>query len=256
MWSTAMVRSLQPMTKYLVLSRALTTARASPSMGAYLHSAPRVNRLPINVTFQPDLQQDGAVELHEQCFCVSQKPMPDFDQSVARQVGRFFSNIRTPSSISLMMACLEASKSSSSAAVHAKVVLGLRSSRNGCMCGAEAKAYAAWFIRPHHARRSTIVLGVGKFWMDVKNSAVGRILFIVISNPAKSTSRRPKLNLCAFNITPLCPQVSSHSTAWKKLSSIVGTQWRESSMIFVLLVMWDTIASNRDVYASPVAVYP
>ena len=34
LWSTAMVRSSHPMTKYLVLSRAATTASASPSMGA------------------------------------------------------------------------------------------------------------------------------------------------------------------------------------------------------------------------------
>ena len=39
LWSTATVRFLQPSTKYLALSKASVTARASPSMGAYLDSA-------------------------------------------------------------------------------------------------------------------------------------------------------------------------------------------------------------------------
>ena len=39
LWSTATMRSLHPRTKCRALSRASTTARASPSMGAYLDSA-------------------------------------------------------------------------------------------------------------------------------------------------------------------------------------------------------------------------
>ena len=38
-WSTAMVRFLQPSTNCLALSRASGTAKASPSMGAYLDLA-------------------------------------------------------------------------------------------------------------------------------------------------------------------------------------------------------------------------
>ena len=87
LWSTAMVRSGHPRTKNLALSRPYTTARPSPSMGAYLDSAEFVNRLPTKVICHPSLQQKRVVPEHLQCFWNSQKPMPDLHQSVAKHVG-------------------------------------------------------------------------------------------------------------------------------------------------------------------------
>jgi len=49
LWSTAIMRSLHPRTKYLALSRVSATARASPSTGAKCDSAGWVNLLPTSV---------------------------------------------------------------------------------------------------------------------------------------------------------------------------------------------------------------
>ena len=68
LWSTAMVRLVQPNTKCLALSKASATASASPSIGAYLDSAACVNLLPTRVIFQPGLQQKRSLEGQEQCF--------------------------------------------------------------------------------------------------------------------------------------------------------------------------------------------
>ena len=59
------MRFLQPSTKYFASS---VTARASPSMGAYLDSAGWVNLLPTKVICQPRLQQNKSLEGQEQCF--------------------------------------------------------------------------------------------------------------------------------------------------------------------------------------------
>ena len=63
-WSTAIIRCSQPRVKYRALSRASTTARASPSTGAYRVSAAWVKRLPTRVVFQPVGQQKGLGNLH------------------------------------------------------------------------------------------------------------------------------------------------------------------------------------------------
>ena len=76
LWSTTTVRSGHPNVKCRVLLRAATTASASPSMGAYRHSAVCVKRLPISTTFQPDLQQNGRASAQSQCFWDSQYPSP------------------------------------------------------------------------------------------------------------------------------------------------------------------------------------
>ena len=91
LWSTAAMRSDHPMTKWRALSKASITARASPSIGAYQDLAPDVKRLPTRVIFQPGLQQNGLIDVQEQCFWNSQKPIPSLLQSVARQVGRVLS---------------------------------------------------------------------------------------------------------------------------------------------------------------------
>ena len=59
LWSTSMIRSSQPRVKNRALSRASTTARASPSTGAYRASAAWVKRLSTRVVFQPVRQQNG-----------------------------------------------------------------------------------------------------------------------------------------------------------------------------------------------------
>ena len=87
LWSVIIVMSGQPRMKYLALSRVSTMARASPSTGEYLDSALVTNLLPIKVTFHPDLQHNGCCDVHKQCFCSNQYPMPSRDQSVMRQVG-------------------------------------------------------------------------------------------------------------------------------------------------------------------------
>ena len=87
LWSTAIIKLSQPRTKWRDFSSASTTASASPSIGAYLDSALLVNRLPTRVTRHPLVQHKGLMGWQSQCFCVSQKPIPDLLQSVARQVG-------------------------------------------------------------------------------------------------------------------------------------------------------------------------
>ena len=64
LWSTAIIRFSQSRVKYRALSRASTTARASPSTGAYRVSAAWVKRLPTRVVFQPVGQQKGLGDLH------------------------------------------------------------------------------------------------------------------------------------------------------------------------------------------------
>ena len=86
LWSTATIRFVHPKTKYLALSKAWTTANASPSIGAYRDSAGFVNRLPTSAIFQPDGQQKGFIFVQMQYFWKSQNPNPDLDQSVARHV--------------------------------------------------------------------------------------------------------------------------------------------------------------------------
>lgn len=55
-------------TKYLALSKASATARASHYMGTYIDSAGWVNLLPTSVIFQPDVQQSESCPGHVQCF--------------------------------------------------------------------------------------------------------------------------------------------------------------------------------------------
>ena len=112
----------------------------SPSIGAYRDSDGCVKRLPTRVVFHPWVQQKGLTSLQEQCFCTSQNPIPDFDQSVARQVGLDLSNMRTPSSISLMIMSFESSKRRFMSLVQVNGVLGFSSWRNGSMRVVDANA--------------------------------------------------------------------------------------------------------------------
>ena len=111
LWSTVMMRSLQPRTKNRAVSGASATARAFPSIGAWCDSAVWVHRFTTSAIFQPVGQQKGFLDAHWQCFWKSQNPIPLFDQSVARQVGLDLSNMWTPFSISLTITALDSSKS-------------------------------------------------------------------------------------------------------------------------------------------------
>ena len=72
LWSMHITRSLHPRSKYRAFFMAWTIASASPSIGAYLHSAFDVNLLPARVVSQAVLQQKSVMGRHKQCFCRSQ----------------------------------------------------------------------------------------------------------------------------------------------------------------------------------------
>ena len=63
---------------------------------------------------------------------------------------------------------------------------------------------------------------------------------LVIWNPANSTSSCAKRNLSGFKVIPLRAQMSSHSVAWWKASSMEVDHSRASSMHFVLLFTSET----------------
>merc|ERR1712127_559614 len=108
LWSTATTSISLPRVKCRVFWRAHATARASPSTGAYLDSAPVVNLLPARTVFQPLEQHPGAFASHLQYCWARWNPMPVLLQSVPREVVLFSSNDLTPflmaSSISFLLA--------------------------------------------------------------------------------------------------------------------------------------------------------
>lgn len=69
--------------------------------------------------------------------------------------------------------------------------------------------------------------------------------------PTNSTVSCPNTNFSGFRIMPLCPQVSSQSTAWKKLPSMFSAQRSVSSIHFVLSGMPETISSKHREKPSP-----
>ena len=151
-----------------------------------------MKRLPTKVIFQPVLQQNGSVEVQLQCFWNSQKPVPFLDQSVARHVGLDLSNMRTPSSISLMMAALDSLKRLLRVSSQWNGMPGFSSSRNGSMRSAIANAYETWFTSPNQERMSFVFVGVGKFQMASRYLLQGCTLSGVISKPVKFHSVRPE----------------------------------------------------------------
>ena len=250
------MRSAHPRTKNLALSSASATARASPSMGAYLDSAGWVKRLPTRVILHPSGQQNGMVLVQVQCFCNNQKPIPSLDQSVARQVGLSLSKIVTPFSISSVIMSLDSLKSLSSSSSHTNGLSGFSRCQKGCIRSAMLNVYATWLTSPNQDRTSVMFLGVGKSRMACRYFPQGRTLSRVITNPANSTSGLQNVNLSGFNVMPFLPQTSSHWMAWKKLSSIVSAHRSVSSMHFVFWGMSATISSYRLEYPSPEAMYP
>ena len=240
LWSTATTRLEQPRTKCRALSSASATARASPSMGAYLDSAACVNLDPTRVTFHPSWQQNISWDGHWQCFWNSQYPIPSLLQSVARHVGRSLSNMRTPSLILDVISSLDASNACWRSSVHMNWAEGFRRARNGAMTDAMEKANATWLTSPNQALMSVIPLGMGKSVMARRYLLHGLTSVLVIWNPANSTSSCANRNLSGFKVIPLRAQISSHSVARWKASSMEVDHSRASSMHFVLLSTSDT----------------
>ena len=76
-WSVITIRFGQLITNIRHFSNAHANVAASPSIGAYLHSASMQNLLPANIRCQPSGQQTGALSVvHMQYFCSSRKPFP------------------------------------------------------------------------------------------------------------------------------------------------------------------------------------
>ena len=250
LWSTAMVRFLHPRTKCLALSRASTTASASPSIGAYLDSAACVNLLPTRVIFQPCLQQKRSWEGQEQCFWNNQYPMPCFDQSVARHVGLVLSKIFTPLWISSMMVSFDFSNACCSVSSQWNFLLGLSSSWKGNITSVMLNAYKTWFTKPNQDLTSVMFCGVGNSKMALMCFLHGLTESLVISKPANSTSFA-NLNFCGLRvILQICNQLA----AWKTLSSIVSDHRRVSSTHLVLFGVDEMISSYLLVYLLPEAM--
>ena len=133
LWSLTMTRLSQPCVKYFVCSRPQATARASPSIAAYLSSAAVRKREPAKVIRHPPGQQSGRLAGHLQCFWKRKYPIPRLDQSGRRHVGRDMSKISTPLRMASIIASLDAWNASSSSAVHTNLHRGLRNGLNGAI---------------------------------------------------------------------------------------------------------------------------
>ena len=118
-----------------------------------------MKRLPTKVIFHPVRQQKGSPDLHSQCFWNSQKPMPCFDQSVARQVGLDLSKMWTPSSMTSLDSCYMLLRVSS----QWNGMPGFNSSQIGSIRSAVVNAYETWLTRPNQEQMSVVLAGVGKW---------------------------------------------------------------------------------------------
>merc|ERR1712082_307275 len=87
-WSVVTRRFGHPKVNILALSRDQTTPNASPSIGAYLDSAPEHLLLPANTILKPSLQHLGALARSQsQYFWETRSPMPALLQSLDTHVG-------------------------------------------------------------------------------------------------------------------------------------------------------------------------
>ena len=132
-----------------------------------------------------------------------------------------------------------------SCSVHMKRAFGFSSARNGCILSADANAYETWLTRPNQLLMSVMFCGVGKFLIASSVWGHGRTLSGEISNPANVTVSFAKLNLLGLRMIPLRPQISNHSAAWKKLSSMDFDHMIVSSMTLFLFLTSQTMSSNR-----------
>merc|ERR1712082_24183 len=82
-WSVVTRRFRHPRVNILALSNDQTTPKASPSIGAYLDSAPEHLLLPANTILKPSLQHLGALARSQsQYFWETSIPLPDLLQSL------------------------------------------------------------------------------------------------------------------------------------------------------------------------------
>ena len=102
------------------------------------------------------------------------------------------------------------------------------------MLSVAVKMYDTWFMSPNKKPTSVMFVGVGKSRFASRYFLHGRTLVRVISKPANSTVSEPNTNLLGLRMLPLWPQMSSHSTAWKKLSVRLSAQRSVSSMHLIL----------------------
>ena len=174
----------------------------------HIETAEWVNLLPISVILQPWGQQKRVEPVHVQCFWNSQKPTPDLDQSVARQVGFDLSKILIPCSISFTIVACDSLKACSKAGVQEKVDPALRRGRNGSMTSVTRSVYDAWLTSPNQERISVIEFGLGNSSMLLVKLVSGLTLVFDITNPAKSISSSANLNFDGLRTMPLCPQRS------------------------------------------------
>merc|ERR1711884_985495 len=88
-----------------------TTAKHSPSTGAYRDSASLVNLDPASTTCQPPLQQYGLMSSHEHLFCVRRNPIPVLQKSGIKHVHSPGLKHFMPSLIESTMTTFDSSKS-------------------------------------------------------------------------------------------------------------------------------------------------
>ena len=153
----------QRMTNTRHFSNAHTIAAASPSVGAYLHSA-SVQNLPLaNSRHQPLGQQLGAFSIvHWQCSRRSRKPIPCLLQSGARQVTWSLLNVVTPFWTRTIITSLESLNASSRLWFQANLEFFLTRSRKSNITGSNENTQATWLMIPNHDMGSVIVFGTGK----------------------------------------------------------------------------------------------
>ena len=202
LWSTAMVSLSLPRVKCLVFWSAQATARASPSTGWYLDSAPVVNLLPAKTVFQPPAQQVGVMSVHLHLFWDRWNPIPTLLQSVARTVSLSMEKVLMPFLMASTIFALLALNASEASAVHAKVSFEDRRALKGSMrVGSEWKQLT-WLMRPCQLLTPVRSLGSGKSWMLSIISLLGFTESSVMMNPRNSISFLPKANFSSLKVMP------------------------------------------------------
>ncbi len=157
--------------KWRHFSSASATARASPSIAAYLDSAAWVG---------PDQSDSPAIFAAEELSGTMFLKHPVSDAWL----------------ICSMMICLDSSWCS---VVQVNFVDGCSKSLKGAIVVAREKVYATWFTRPNHERTSVVEEGVGNSAMAFVNFLAGLTVDMLISKPANCTVS------CANWVIPLVP---------------------------------------------------
>ena len=210
------MRLEQPRTKCRALPSASAIARASLSMGAYLEDQGGSSHIRQGTANMPGhgLEQGrGRVLAVPKTLPV---PVPGDILLPGRMEG-------DPCGVQVhacrrvdVISSLDASNASWRSSVHMNWAEDFRRARNGAMTGAIEKANATWLTSPNQALMSVGIKSV----MARRYLLHGLTSVLVIWNPANSTSSCVKQNLSGFKVIPLRAQMSSHSVAWWKASSM------------------------------------